>query len=62
MKVSEKLPLPVLKVCSCMEASLPSLCVPVSCEEGAGPDVSMDCAFSQGVLEAMTLVGGRAKV
>ena len=62
MKLSEKLPITILKVCSCMGASLCSLRVPSGCEEGAGPDVSMDYVFSQDVLEATTLVGGRAKV
>lgn len=45
-----------------MGASLCSLCVPSGYEEGAGPATSMDYVFSQGVLKATTVVGGRAKV
>ena len=45
-----------------MEVSLCSVHVPGGFGGRAGPEVSGDCVFSQGVLAANAAVGGRAGV
>ena len=45
-----------------MEVSLCSVHVPGGFGGRAGPEVSGDCVFSQGVLAATVVVGGRAGV
>ena len=56
----KQLPIPVLKGCPCLETSLFSLCVPSGFGGRAGSDVNTSHSFSQGVLTAITLVGGEA--
>lgn len=54
--------LPCLEGMSFVEVSLCSEHVPGGFDGRAGPEVSGDCIFSQGVLAATTVVGGRAGV
>ena len=54
--------LPCLEGMSFVEVSLCSVHVPGGFGGRAGPEVSGDCIFSQGVLAATTVVGGRAGV
>lgn len=49
--------LPCLEGMSFMEVSLCSVHVPGGFGGRAGPEVSSDCVFSQGVLAATTVVG-----
>ena len=56
----KQLPILVLKGCACVGTSLYSLCVPSGFVGRAVSDMSMSHIFPQGVLAAITLVGGGA--
>lgn len=56
----KQLPLSVLKACPCVGTFLYSLCVPLGYDRGAGFD--MNHISSQGMLVAVSLVGGRVEM
>ena len=60
MKLGETVTIAVLKLCPYVSVSLFSLCVPSDFGRRAGFDMNTSHVFPQGVLAAVTLVGGRA--
>ena len=54
----KQLPVPVLKGCPCVGASLYSLFVPSGFGGSPGSDVSTNLIFAHGVLAAITLIVG----
>lgn len=61
MKLGEPVSYFDLEAVSFVEVTLYSLCVPSGFGQSAGSDISMNHVFPQGLLAAITLVGGGAR-